>query len=285
MSSTDAPLYLLAGPTASGKSALALEWAQRTGGLIVNADSMQIYADVPTLTARPTPEDEAVVPHRLYGHLGTQENWSSGEWVRHVTPLIDAALKGGAKLCIVGGTGLYFHSLIKGLAHIPEVTDDIRDEVQRAYESEGEPQFRARLAEFDPAAAARIELNDKQRLIRAYAVWQATGLSLSHWQTDTTPLLAPGTYSLQVLRPDREWLYSRCDQRLTIMLDNGALDEVEALMAKGLKDSWPIMRVLGLRECVALIRGEMTREAALTLGQQKTRNYAKRQMTWFRNQM
>lgn len=283
--SPDRPLYLLAGPTASGKSALALEWAARTGGLIVNADSMQIYRDVPTLTARPTVEDEARAPHRLYGYLGPREQWSAGDWLRAIMPLIETARSGGPPLCIVGGTGLYFHTLLKGLADIPDVPAAVRDAVSETYDTEGETAFRAQLHPVDPQAETRIAANDRQRLIRAFAVWRATGISLTDWQQRTTPVLPPETYHLEVLRPDRDWLYARCDLRLTLMFDNGALEETEALIAQGIEDDWPILRVLGLSECVAFLKGQMTREDALTLAQQKTRNYAKRQTTWFRNQM
>ncbi len=284
MPKTDLPLYLLAGPTASGKSAKALAWAETTGGIILNADSMQLYADVPILTARPDAADQAKAPHVLYGHLTGDQLWSTGEWLRAARPYIAAALNGGPKLCIVGGTGLYFNSLIKGLAEIPDIDADIRTTARQTYIQQGEVAFRALLAKVDPASVARIMPNDQQRLTRAYEVWLQTGVSLTDWQGRTVAELAPGTYQFECLSPDRDWLYERCDRRLRLMLDGGALDEVAALMKSGLKPDWPIMRVLGLAECVAYLNGEMSRDAALSLAQQKTRNYAKRQMTWFRNQ-
>ena len=283
MTYNGAPLYLLAGPTASGKSAMALDWAEQHKGTILNADSMQLYADVPTLTARPPVAETARAPHLLYGHLAATETWSAGEWLRAARPHIEAATP-EAPLCIVGGTGLYFNALVYGLADIPEVDDAIRQKARDAFDEMDETAFRDRLKQHDPRAEARIKPNDRQRLSRAYEVWLQTGTPLSDWQDRTTPVLAEGTYDLDILRPNRDWLYARCDRRLEIMLAEGALDEVSDLMARGLQTDWPIMRVLGLAECMACIRGDMTREAALSQAQQITRNYAKRQTTWFRNQ-
>ena len=278
------PIYLLAGPTASGKSARALEWAEQTGGTVLNADSMQLYADVPTLTARPDATEEARAPHRLYGHLDGQTLWSTGDWLRAARPLITEALNGGPPLCIVGGTGLYFNALVHGLAEIPDIEEGVRIEARAAYDEMGEENLRALLRQHDPEAETRIMANDQQRLSRAYEVWLQTGHALTWWQTHTVPELAPETYRLDILHPDRTWLYDRCDRRLQIMLDHGALDEVRALMDKGLEPDWPIMRVLGLGEFVAYLKGETPLEDALALARQKTRNYAKRQSTWFRNQ-
>ena len=284
MSQSLRPLYLLAGPTASGKSAKALAWAEKTGGTILNADSMQLYADVPILTARPDASEEASAPHRLYGHLNGQTLWSTGDWLRAARPFIAEALNGGPPLCIVGGTGLYFNALVHGLAEIPDIDDDVRTEARAAFEDMGETRLRDLLKTHDPQAEARIMTNDQQRLSRAYEVWLQTGRSLTDWQTQTVPELPENTYELEILHPDRAWLYDRCDRRLQIMLDHGALDEVRALIDKGLTPDWPIMRVLGLGEFTAHLSGDMTLEDALTLARQKTRNYAKRQSTWFRNQ-
>ncbi|MGA9657797.1 MAG: tRNA (adenosine(37)-N6)-dimethylallyltransferase MiaA [Asticcacaulis sp.] len=284
MSHNKIPLYLLAGPTASGKSAKALSWAEATGGTILNADSMQLYADVPTLTARPDAADMERASHSLYGHLEAWEQWSAGEWLRAARPFIKAALEGGAPLCIVGGTGLYFNALVHGLAEMPEIDSNIRSKARAAWSELGEDGLRAILKTHDPKAEARIMAHDQQRLARAYEVWLQTGRSLSDWQDDTTPELTPDTYHLELLHPDRDWLYARCDLRLQLMLDKGALNEVASLMDRGLSDDWPIMRVLGLPELVAHLRGDMSLDEALSLARQKTRNYAKRQSTWFRNQ-
>jgi tRNA dimethylallyltransferase len=284
MTPTDAPLYLLAGPTASGKSAKALDWAGRTGGVILNADSMQLYRDVPILTARPSRADEARAPHVLYGHLGAQALWSAGEWLRAARPYIGKALNGGPKLCVVGGTGLYFNALAHGLAEIPEIDDTARTQARGDYERLGEAAFRDQLRQHDPKAEARILPNDRQRLTRAYEVYLQSGVSLSDWQARTRPEVPQDSYVMEILNPPREDLYARCDRRLQLMLDHGALDEVRGLMEQGLSPDWPIMRVLGLGEFAAHLRGEMTLDAALDLARQKTRNYAKRQTTWFRNQ-
>lgn len=284
MPETRRPLYLLAGPTASGKSAKALAWAQATGGAILNADSMQLYADVPLLTARPDAADTAQAPHLLYGHLDGQTLWSTGDWLRAARPYIAEAQKGGQPLCIVGGTGLYFNALVHGLAEIPDIDDEVRLKARAAYDEMGEDALRNILRQHDPESVARIMPNDQQRLARAYEVWLQTGRSLTDWQNQTVPELLEDTYHLDILYPDRDWLYERCDRRLQIMLDHGALDEVRALMTKGLTPDWPIMRVLGLTEFVAYLAGDMTLDDALSLARQKTRNYAKRQSTWFRNQ-
>lgn len=279
-----APIFCLAGPTASGKSAKALAWAEATGGRILNADSMQLYADVPLLTARPDADDLARAEHVLYGPLGPDVLWSAGDWLRAALPFIDETLNGGRPLCIVGGTGLYFNSLIHGLAEIPDIGETARAQARSAYVEWGEETFREKLKAVDPRAAARIYPNDAQRLTRAYEVWLETGTALSDWQDRTKPILPEGSYHLELLEPDRVWLYARCDARLQVMLDKGALDEVRSLMARGLMPGWPILRVLGLTEFVAFLKGEMTMEAALDQARQATRNYAKRQMTWFRNQ-
>ncbi len=278
------PIYLLAGPTASGKSIKALEWAEATGGRILNADSMQLYADVPILTARPGADDLERAEHVLYGHLAPDVLWSAGDWLRAAMPFIAEALDSGRPLCIVGGTGLYFNSLVHGLAEIPDIGETARHEARSAYVELGEETFREKLKAVDPRAAARIFPNDAQRLTRAYEVWLETGRCLSDWQDRTNPILPKHSYKLEVLAPDRTWLYARCDERLQIMLDRGALDEVRDLTARGLKPGWPILRVLGLTEFVAHLNGEAPLDVALGLARQKTRNYAKRQMTWFRNQ-
>lgn len=278
-----APIYLLAGPTASGKSARALDWAEKHNGAILNADSMQLYADVPILTARPSPDETARAPHLLYGDLAPTRTWSAGEWLRAALPHIGAATP-QAPLCITGGTGLYFNALVYGLADIPDVSDNVRRTARETCDTLNEAAFREMLRQHDPRAEARIKPNDRQRLSRAYEVWLETGVALSDWQDQTRPVLAEGSYDLEILRPDRDWLYARCDRRLEAMLAEGALDEVLALMAKGLQPDWPIMRVLGLGECVSHLRRELPFDAALAQAQQVTRNYAKRQMTWFRNQ-
>ena len=279
---TQTPLLLIAGPTASGKSALALKHARRTGAVILNADSQQLYADLRVLTARPSIEDEALAEHRLYGVADAAEAWSVGRWSRAVLAEIQALE--GRPAILVGGTGLYFTALTRGLADIPPAPDTVRREVEGEFDADGEAIFRARLAEVDPAAAARIEAGDRQRLVRALTVHRASGRTLSDWQADTRPLLKPDAWTGLVVEPDRAGLYARCDARAEAMLQKGALDEVAALAARGLDPNLPAMKAVGVRELAEHLSGETTRAQALEALAQSTRNYAKRQLTWFRNQ-
>lgn len=277
-------MTLIAGPTASGKSALALETAERTGAVIVNADSQQLYADLRVLSARPSAEEEARAGHRLYGVADAAEAWSVGRWSRAVLPVLDELAAAGRPALLVGGTGLYFTALTRGLADIPDVPPEVRDAAGELYDRLGEAGFRARVAAVDPAAAARIEAGDRQRLTRAWAVAERTGRALSDWTADTTPLLAPGSWTGWVIEPDRETLYANCDRRVARMVEAGALDEVRALVARGLDPALPAMKAVGVREFVAHLAGGTTLEAAVEATRQATRNYAKRQLTWFRNQ-
>jgi len=277
-------LTLIAGPTASGKSRLALEMAEKTGAVIVNADSQQLYADLRVLSARPTIEDEARAEHRLYGVADAAESWSVGRWTRAVMPLLDELAAQDRPALLVGGTGLYFNALTRGLADIPAVPDAVRGTVQAAYDLEGEAAFRRRLAEVDPTAAVAITPGDRQRLIRALAVAQATGRSLSDWKADTRPLLAPGAYEAIVVEPPRDRLYAACDARVSQMIQNGALDEVRALLARNLDPTLPAMKAVGVPELAAHLSGATTLDQAVAAIRLSTRHYAKRQLTWFRNQ-
>jgi tRNA dimethylallyltransferase len=276
------PVTLIAGPTASGKSALALETAARTGAVIVNADSQQLYADLRVLSARPSAGDEAAVAHRLYGVADAAEAWSVGRWSRAVMAELEAL--DGRPALLVGGTGLYFTALTRGLAEIPPIPDAAREAAEAALTAEGEAAFRRRLAERDPAAAARIEAGDRQRLTRAMAVLAHTGRALSDWTADTTPLLAPGSWEGLVVEPERARLYANCDLRVARMVEQGAVEEVRALLARGLDPALPAMKAVGVREIAAHLAGETTLDQAVEATRQATRNYAKRQLTWFRNQ-
>ncbi len=278
-----ARLTLIGGPTASGKSARALELAERTGAVIINADSQQLYAELSVLSARPDSEEEARAEHRLYGVAEGDDPWSVGRWVRAVQDLLNELE--GRPAVLVGGTGLYFTALTKGLADIPPVPDAVRQTVEAEYDRTGEAAFRKQLADVDPEAAARIEDNDRQRLIRAMAVAVHSGRALSDWQADTRPVLAPGSWTGQVLMPEREALYAACDARCAVMLGRGALDEVQGLLDRDLSPDLPVMKAVGVRELAAHLRGEISREVALDQMRQAPRNYAKRQLTWFRNQM
>lgn len=277
-------ITLIAGPTASGKSRLAMQRARETGAVVINADSQQLYADLRVLSARPSVEDEAEIPHRLYGVADAADAWSVGRWSRAVMDLLAELAAEGRPVLLVGGTGLYFNALTKGLADIPPVPADIRDAVQAEFDAEGEAAFRRRLAEVDPAAEAAIFPADRQRLVRALSVHRASGRALSDWKADTRPLLAPDSYDALVVGPPRERLYASCDARVKMMMAQGALDEVRALVARDLSPDLPAMKAVGVRELAAHLEGELSLEDAVAAVKQSTRNYAKRQLTWFRNQ-
>ena len=277
-------ITLIAGPTASGKSKLALALAAKSGAVILNADSQQLYADLRVLSARPSVEEEAQAEHRLYGVADAADAWSVGRWTRAILPLLAELRAEGRPALIVGGTGLYFTALTKGLADIPDIPIEAREEAGALYDTEGEAAFRLRLTAFDPPAAAAIAPGDRQRLTRAWAVARTTDKSLSDWQASTKPLLEPRTYERIVVEPDRAALYANCDARVAIMVEQGALDEVRALSARGLDPVLPAMKAVGVREFAAHLAGEMTLDAAIDQVRQATRNYAKRQLTWFRNQ-
>jgi tRNA dimethylallyltransferase len=277
-------ITLIAGPTASGKSRLALELAAKSHAVILNADSQQLYADLRVLSARPSVEEEAQAEHRLYGVADAADAWSVGRWTRAILPLLDELRAEKRPALIVGGTGLYFTALTKGLAEIPPVPIAAREEAGALYDTEGEAAFRLRLTTFDPPAAAAIAPGDRQRLTRAWAVARATDRSLSDWQASTRPLLEPRTYDRIVVEPDRALLYANCDARVATMVEQGALDEVKALAARGLDPVLPAMKAVGVREFAAHLAGELSLDAAIDQVRQATRNYAKRQLTWFRNQ-
>jgi len=277
-------IELIAGPTASGKSALALARARETGAVIINADSQQLYADLRILSARPSIEDEALAEHRLYGVADAAEAWSVGRWSRAVVPLLAELADARRPALLVGGTGLYFTALTKGLADIPDIPTGTRDAVEAAFDAEGEAALRRRLSALDPQAAQRIESGDRQRLIRAMAVAEHTGRALSDWTADTTPLLPLGSWTGTVIEPDRQTLYANCDRRVSVMIDQGALNEVRALVARGLDLALPAMKAVGVRELAAHLNGENSLAQAIDATRQATRNYAKRQLTWFRNQ-
>ena len=279
------PIVLIAGPTASGKSSLALRLARATGGEIVNADALQLYRNLRLLTARPSPEEEeALVPHHLFGVADAADGWSAGRWLRAAGAVLAEIAARGRPAVVVGGTGLYFRALIQGLAPTPAVAAGERDAAGGMFDTLGEPAFRARLAEMDPAAEARIAPGDRQRLVRAWAVHAATGRSLSDWQADAQGALPAGGWRPVALTPPREGLYARCDARLEAMLDQGALAEVRALAARGLDPALPALKAVGYREFAAHLAGDLTLAEALEAAQRETRRYAKRQMTWLRGQ-
>jgi tRNA dimethylallyltransferase len=277
-------IWLIAGPTASGKSALALRIAEETGSEIVNADALQVYRDLRVLSARPSPQEEARAPHHLFGVADAVDGWTVGRWLRAVLPVLDDIQARGRPAILVGGTGLYFRALTHGLADIPAVPTAVQHEVETKFDTLGEAAFRDQLRTVDAVAEARIAANDRQRLTRALAVAQATGRPLSGWQTDTRPNLPAGAWRAVMLDPPREVLHARCDCRLELMMDQGAVEEAAALTARGLDTRLPAMKAVGLRELAAYARGETSRAEALAAAQAATRQYAKRQTTWFRNQ-
>jgi len=276
-------IWLIAGPTASGKSALALRLAEQTGAEIVGADSMQLYAGLRVLTAGPSPEETARAPHHLFGTVDPAEGWSVGRWLRAATQVLAEIADRGRPAVVVGGTGLYFRALTQGLAEIPDVPAEVRAETAADFERLGEDAFRARLAEADPAAAARIAPGDRQRLCRAWEVFAATGRALTDLQQSGEPAITD--WSAVALEPPRDALYARCDARLHAMVGDGALDEVRALVARDLDPALPAMKAVGVREFAAHLRGETDLASAIAAAQQETRRYAKRQMTWMRGQM
>ena len=278
------PIWLIAGPTACGKSALALALAAETGGEIVNADSMQLYRDLRILTARPTPEEEALAPHHLFGVADAAEAWSVGRWLGAALPILGAITERGRPAIVVGGTGLYFRALAEGLATIPSVSAEIRKAVQADYDNLGEAAIRARLGRVDPAAERRSAQADRQRLTRALEVFEATGQALTDWQANTAPPLGPEAWIGVVLTLPRGELYARIEARLEAMIDSGASEEVARLMARALSPRLPAMKALGVRPLAAAQAGELSAAEALARAKAETRRYAKRQIAWFNHQ-
>lgn len=282
----DADVILIAGPTASGKSALAIDLAEALGGEIVNADSMQVYRDLRVLTARPTPAEEARVRHHLFGTIDGAQNYSVGRWIGEVKPIIAAIRASGRVPIVAGGTGLYFKALLEGLSAIPPVPDDVRERVRRETAMLASADLHARLAGLDPEAASRIRPHDRLRTLRALEVLTATGRSIVRWREGekVAPLAGLRTRRIFV-HCDRELLVNRIDARFRKMIEQGALDEVAGLAERGLDPLLPLMRAHGVPWLLRHLAGEIGLEAAIAGGQADTRRYAKRQMTWFRGQM
>jgi len=277
---------LIAGPTASGKSALALALAQKTGGVIINADSMQVYRDLRIITARPTPGEEAMVPHYLYGHVNAAVNFSAGAFVVDAAKALSEARAQHRLPIFVGGSGLYFKALTRGLSAVPPIPSVVRESVRSRLERDGVEALHAELAQRDPAAAERLKPRDRTRIARALEVVEATGRSLSDWHRDGLPPLLPaGSFSALFLEPERDALYVRIDARFDAMLKAGALEEVARLAARNLDPLLPAMKAHGVPALIAHLKGEITLEEAAAAGRGDTRHYAKRQFTWFRHQL
>ena len=278
------PLVIVAGPTASGKSALALALAEELSGTIINADSMQVYRDLAILTARPGPEDEARAPHRLYGVIDAAEACSVGRWRGLALDEIARVEQSGRVPILAGGTGLYLQALVQGLAAVPAIPAETRAAARALHAELGGAAFRDRLAALDPDGAARLAPGDTQRLIRAWEVVSATGRPLAAWQR-AAPLAEARTIACVILLPGRADLYAACDARFAAMMERGAVEEARALLARGLAPDLPAMKAVGVRELGALLAGTDTRDQAIAAAQQATRRYAKRQYTWLRHRM
>jgi tRNA dimethylallyltransferase len=277
------PVIVIAGPTASGKSALALQLADTCSGTIINADSLQTYRDLRILTARPDEASEARVPHRLYGFLDGAERGSVARWRAIALDEIAGATQAGRLPILVGGTGLYLRAIIEGLASVPEIPAEARQEAVDLNRALGGAAFRERLADYDPVTAQRLPPGDKQRLIRAYEVVRATGVTIGEWRqlSKSPPAYRFGTI---LLMPPRDRLYDACNSRMARMIEAGALVEAAAIGARHLDPSLPAMKAVGLPELLSYLRGDNTLDAAIAAAQRATRRYVKRQMTWFRHQ-
>jgi tRNA dimethylallyltransferase len=277
---------LIAGPTASGKSALAIRLAQKLGGTVVNCDSMQVYRDLSIITARPTPDETAAAPHALYGHVDGAVNYSAGQFARDMPPVLEQLDAKGGLPILTGGTGLYFRALTEGLSRMPEVPDEVRRAVREAAEGRDTPDLHADLAGKDAATAAALRPTDRQRILRALEIIAGTGHAPAHFHglRETAPL-AGWRLARVFLAPERGWLKARIDARFDAMIADGALDEVAALAARGLDPDLPVMRAHGVPGLMCYLSGATSLDQAVERGKADTRAYVKRQFTWFRNQM
>lgn len=278
---------LITGPTASGKSSLALDLAQALDGVVINADSMQIYAGLRILTARPSPEEEAAAPHRLYGHVDPARPFSVADWLGEVAGVLAEIAATGRPAIFVGGTGLYFEALTKGLAPVPQVADEIRAHWRARAEAVGAAGLHRELLARDPVMAARLRPTDTQRLTRALEVIAATGRSLADWQSapHSPPLVAPQDAVRIVLEPERAVLHERIEQRFHAMIAEGAVAEAAAFSARGLPSTMPAMRAIGVAALAEVAAGRLPLDEGIRRGIVETRQYAKRQSTWFRGRM
>lgn len=277
---------LIAGPTASGKSRLALHLAERLGGTVVNADSMQVYSILDVLTARPDAADRARAPHRLYGHIHPSIAYSTGAWLRDVVALADEGTFSNSRPIFVGGTGLYFRGLEEGISTMPDIPADIRARWREVQADQGPEALHAILTRDDPRTAATLKPGDSQRIVRALEVLEASGRSILDWQAmKGRPLIDVASARFLVIEPDRVELVARIDRRFDGMIDAGALDEVRALSALDLDPALPAIKAIGYRELRAALAGEQTMAEAIERAKIATRQYAKRQSTWFRNQL
>jgi tRNA dimethylallyltransferase len=279
-------VILIAGPTASGKSALALELAAKLRGVIINADSMQVYRDLRIITARPSSAEEKRAPHRLYGHVDAAENYSVGRWFGEAAAALKDTLGQGQPAIVTGGTGLYFSTLTRGIAAVPPIPAEIRREVRDRLAAEGVAALHIELSKCDAATAARLQPGDRARVTRALEVVLATGRSLTQWHEDNTPARVDLARTAKVfLMPKRDELGLRIDARFDTMMATGALEEVRVLGARNLDPNLPAMKAHGVPWLIRHLNGEMPMAEAVAQAKRDTRRYTKRQATWFRNQL
>ena len=274
---------MICGPTAAGKSAAALALAEQSGGTVINADSMQVYSDLRVVTARPGSDDEARVPHRIYGIVDGSERASVASWLDLAAEAVDEARNAGSLPIIVGGTGMYLQAAREGIAPIPEVPAEIHQACLEELAARGGAAFRKELSKLDKKTASRMFEGDSQRLVRAMGVVQATGRPISAWQSDPHQGALAGEAIAISVMPPRADTYARIDRRFAQMMEEGAVEEVEALAERGLDPSLPVMKAIGVREILAMQAGEISRGRAIELASRDSRHYAKRQMTWIRN--
>ena len=283
---TKKPVIVIGGPTASGKSATAMDVAEEFNGVIINADSMQIYDKLRIVTARPSLEDEARISHRLYGVMDPSETCSAGHWEKLCIGEIEKVWAEGKVPIVTGGTGLYIKTLVEGISKLPPIPDEIRETIRRRADKDGIEVLYAELQEKDSEMAARLKPRDAQRICRALEVFEATGRSLAVLQREIKPKPAlDANFVTHVIMPPRDILYQRCDSRFDIMLEQGAIEEVREFAKLDLDPKVPAMKALGVPELLSLVRGEATLDEARALAQMQTRRFAKRQCTWFRNQI
>jgi tRNA dimethylallyltransferase len=286
MRKTPASPILIAGPTASGKSALALQLAERHDGIVINADSMQVYGELHILTARPGADETGRVPHRLYGHVRAREPYSVARWLEDVTVALAEAAEAGARPIIVGGTGLYFKALTEGLSPVPTISPEVRQRWREAAVRAVPGELHAELAARDPVMAGRLDPGDSQRIVRALEVLEDTGRSLADWQTvPGRPLVAAADATRILVSLPRTELHQRCDQRFDLMIASGALEEVRSILALGLAADAPAMRALGVGSLAGHLQGTLSLEEAVARAKAETRQYVKRQQTWARRHM
>lgn len=280
------PIHIVAGATASGKSARALALARERDGVIINADATQLYAELRILSARPSDAELAQAPHALYGILQGGDPASVARWLALAKPEIEAAWAAGRLPVVCGGTGLYLKALLEGLSPIPDIAESHRAEAVQLLQDLGNAAFHAKLAEVDPVIAARLAPGNTQRLIRAWEVWRATGKPLSAWQAEPKQPPFPGAaFTVEVIDLPRAEIYRRCDARFARMMQQGALEEVKALQARNYPADAPVMKAVGVPELLGYLHGEYPLEEAVRLARHNTRRYAKRQLTWLRHQL